>query len=87
MQRPAFHCKDITEVKHELRELEEAKILIETQKKDLEESCVSELKSLEGELGKVREGVEGEAGNRPEVVVVQIENTELLQPGEGGRID
>ena len=55
MQRPAFHCKDITEVKHELRELEEAKILIETQKKDLEESCVSELKSLEGELGKVRE--------------------------------
>ena len=40
----------------------------------------------EVQLGQVREGVEGEAGNRPEVVVVQIENTELLQSGEGGRI-
>ena len=41
----------------------------------------------EVQLCKVREGVEGEAGNRPEVVVVQIENTELLQSGEGGRIN
>ena len=62
MKKPAFHCKDITEVKGELRELEEArqnltreKLLVETQKKHLEESCVSDVKSMEEKLSRARE--------------------------------
>ena len=57
VQSPAFHCTDITQVKHDLRELEEVrrnlteqKILIEKQKKELERSCVSDVRRLQEEL-------------------------------------
>ena len=57
VQSPAFHCTDISQVKDELRELEEVrrnltnqKILIEKQKKDLEQSCDSDVRRLQQEL-------------------------------------
>ena len=60
-QRPAFQCKDISDVKHELRELEEArqslameKVLVETQKREMEKSCMSDLQSLKGEVDQAK---------------------------------
>ena len=54
---PAFHCTDITQVRQELRALEEARrnltaqqVLSEKQKAELERSCLTEARGLQLEL-------------------------------------
>ena len=85
MRSPAFHCTDITQVKDELRELEEVrrnltdqKILIEKQKKDLERSCVSDVRRLQEELAERTEQFYTAQSQRDQLEAEIIQRSALL---------